>query len=376
MATRVQFEDGRLLSTADYVDEQNYHRTRMNDHLVTEHTWGIATGLEVTDSGSALAVLPGRAVDGYGRELVLTSARVLDLRPFELRRIESVDVWISYDETTEPSGNEQLDRVREGARVHLDQSAGGDPRTPPGVTDPTNAPASWRGRPVPPKVPWPVYLGTVIRDLSKPDEPVKIELTGRPYIGVVADALHRTPADGESPDPTSRWMWIDNGEVTLSAGPFDGVKNTDFRIAKDGASLNGLLDVDGDVRVHDEAPVVVGAGAIGGRRRIGRRHGQPQPPLPRAQRLGSGGLDGMVVLGDRGRAGGQRFRRLLHLHEAHAAIGRDRQLFVVAEARHVRVMGVGDVDDHRALLRLARDAIDFDVDEVLAHLRPPASRRR
>ena len=38
--------------------------------------------------------------------------------------------------------------------------------------------------------------------------------------------------------------------------------------------------------------------------------------------------------GGRG-AGGQRLRRLLDLHEAHAAVGGDRQLLVIAEVRHV-----------------------------------------
>ena len=37
---------------------------------------------------------------------------------------------------------------------------------------------------------------------------------------------------------------------------------------------------------------------------------------------------------------------------------------MVAEARHVRAMGVRGVDDHGALARLDRDAVDFDVDQA------------
>ena len=77
------------------------------------------------------------------------------------------------------------------------------------------------------------------------------------------------------------------------------------------------------------------------------------------------------ALHHRRRAGGHRFRRLLDLDQAHAAIGGDRQLLVIAEARDVSAVGVRDLDDHGALARLARHAVDLDVDEVFAHgLRP------
>jgi hypothetical protein len=75
------------------------------------------------------------------------------------------------------------------------------------------------------------------------------------------------------------------------------------------------------------------------------------------------------ALGDRRRAGGQGLRRLFDLDEAHAAVGRDRQLVVVTETRHIRAVRVGGVDDHRALAGLDGLAVDLEVDEVVLRLR-------
>ena len=72
-------------------------------------------------------------------------------------------------------------------------------------------------------------------------------------------------------------------------------------------------------------------------------------------------------LGDRRRAGRHGLRRFLDLDEAHAAVGGDSQLFVIAEARHVDARLVGQLHDHLALARLERPAVDLDVDDVFAH---------
>src|SRR5205807_1288172 len=83
----------------------------------------------------------------------------------------------------------------------------------------------------------------------------------------------------------------------------------------------------------------------------------------RARRL----REDLHALGDRSRAGRQGLGSLLHFHQAHAAVGRYRQLVVVAEARHVSAIRVGDADDHLALARLRGHAVDLDVDEFVTH---------
>ena len=71
---------------------------------------------------------------------------------------------------------------------------------------------------------------------------------------------------------------------------------------------------------------------------------------------------------------GMRLRRLLHLHQAHAAVGGDGELGVIAEARDVDVRRVRDLHDHRALASLQRHAVDLDIDQIVAH-RAPLLRR-
>src|SRR5690606_14483009 len=70
--------------------------------------------------------------------------------------------------------------------------------------------------------------------------------------------------------------------------------------------------------------------------------------------------------GRRARGGG--LRRLLDLDEAHPAVRRDAELVVVTEARDVDPRAIGYLDQHFALARLERHAVDFDLDRVVAHV--------
>ncbi len=81
---------------------------------------------------------------------------------------------------------------------------------------------------------------------------------------------------------------------------------------------------------------------------------------------------------DRRGTGRLRLRHRLAAHlgldHAHAAIGRDRQLVVVAETRDRNAGLVGGRDDHRVLRHLQRLAVDLDVDQV--RRRGPGARLR
>src|SRR5208283_4352668 len=76
------------------------------------------------------------------------------------------------------------------------------------------------------------------------------------------------------------------------------------------------------------------------------------------------------ALHHRGGAGRQRLRRLLHLDEAHAAIGGDGELGVIAEAGDVDILWISDLHDHLALPGLQRYAVHFDIDQIVAHRSP------
>ena len=74
--------------------------------------------------------------------------------------------------------------------------------------------------------------------------------------------------------------------------------------------------------------------------------------------VGSGAND--HPLRDRGGAGRQRLGRLLHLDQAHPAVGRDGQLLVVAEVRHVDVELGRSIHHHAAGADLDFPAVNLD----------------
>ncbi|MPN60935.1 hypothetical protein SDC9_208668 [bioreactor metagenome] len=84
------------------------------------------------------------------------------------------------------------------------------------------------------------------------------------------------------------------------------------------------------------------------------------------QRLLVAGLD-LHAVHDRRGARRRRLGRLLDVDQAHAAVGRDRQLLVVTEARNRNAGLVGGLDDHRPLGREQRLPIDLDGDVSFRH---------
>jgi hypothetical protein len=69
---RVHYFSGQILTPADLQAEQDYHREMryLHNRLVGQ---GVVHGLDVTfGDGSTLVIGPGLAIDGCGRELVLT----------------------------------------------------------------------------------------------------------------------------------------------------------------------------------------------------------------------------------------------------------------------------------------------------------------
>lgn len=104
---RVQYFDHQFLGVADFSDEQHYHLMMRRLHNQLLHTPGIAQGLTVTLSGSAVTVAGGLAIDGQGREIYLVNPATLDASNLPIPG--SAYVTIAYgeqtsDTTTEPGG--------------------------------------------------------------------------------------------------------------------------------------------------------------------------------------------------------------------------------------------------------------------------------
>ncbi|GAA2471644.1 hypothetical protein [Terrabacter carboxydivorans] len=69
---RVNFFEGRLVTAEDLGSEQQASRERVWLHNRMLHGAGVVAGFEVSVEGEELVVSPGMAIDGFGREIVLT----------------------------------------------------------------------------------------------------------------------------------------------------------------------------------------------------------------------------------------------------------------------------------------------------------------
>ena len=92
---RPVFFEGQILGALDLQDSVEYSRGRDARHSRYLHTWGIATGLELSEKEKEIEVngapvkyreiwlSPGMAIDGRGREIIVSEARRLSETLFD-----------------------------------------------------------------------------------------------------------------------------------------------------------------------------------------------------------------------------------------------------------------------------------------------------
>jgi hypothetical protein len=151
---RLLFYDGEFLRAFDFSDEQTYHmemRRRLNRYL---HLYGIARGLQLNEDVQAgiheVSILPGFAIDAFGREIYVFVPYTLGDQDVQNARIPAsgglYDVWLRYNKTaqTPPSAGynncnqtNQFTRWLENFSVVLLVSPS-NPFTPPAFTDDDN----------------------------------------------------------------------------------------------------------------------------------------------------------------------------------------------------------------------------------------------
>jgi hypothetical protein len=109
---RLNYYEGEYLGAVDFDAEQEYHRDMRRRHNVGQHTWGIVAGLElaqVSNGGPngevAVFLMPGMAVDGFGREILALSKIQLTQDPFApyydpnaAAKPRQMYLWIAYDQ--------------------------------------------------------------------------------------------------------------------------------------------------------------------------------------------------------------------------------------------------------------------------------------
>lgn len=197
---RVLYYEKQFLRPRDFQDEQAYHIEMRRRHNIAHHTWGIVTGLEITQDAATeiWSVQPGMAVDGYGREIFVAAPVPLDIEAIRARLAGETSptplkIWLAQrlEKTDRPEpGYETCDqpnpftRVRETFRLIYQDDPPGHEQTivPQPFEKLVDDPGS---------TPWPVYLGVITWD------PVAREITAvttedardrqkRQYLGAVA----------------------------------------------------------------------------------------------------------------------------------------------------------------------------------------------
>jgi hypothetical protein len=200
---RVNYFERQFLRLSDFRDEQAYHIAARRRHHLSHHSWGIVTGLDLILDGDGRAiVLPGMAVDGYGRELVLIARKVVGRDVFDRYATTRLDVWLEYqlellDDANAPAecGPEGDARGRyrasEKARVSFTRAGAArvDGRKPEVV------PVEDLGA-FPPELPddpqcrWPVYLGRVVMEIDTSGTATfTLDVRDRVYAGLVAEII-------------------------------------------------------------------------------------------------------------------------------------------------------------------------------------------
>jgi hypothetical protein len=296
--TRVHYVERQFLQTQDFVDEQAYHLSRQRLHSITEHTWGIVSGLKVLqDQDGTLLVQPGVAIDGYGRMLVLPDRQSLPSNAFDLKGSEVLEVYALYsrrddngfsvtNDSCNPDGSARGNRSSEGIELQLravDQNLTRDPLSVGEQRFPTDfQPPNERLVPMTsddPAQAWPVFLGQITRQKSK-QITYEIEFSGRTYAGLVGEALEAPSGDvrvqlghGSNTDPHKDRVRFVVGMRGLGSNL---PKPTNVFIEFLSMEKDGTTTVNGKTTVHGNIKIDGGAFVFG----TGTQRSSSTPELP------------------------------------------------------------------------------------------------
>jgi hypothetical protein len=255
---RVRYFDRQFLRPQDFTDEQSYHVAMRRRHDIAGHSWGIVHGLTLGTATGPLAVEPGIAVDGYGREVVVIQRMTVPaLPPAPVTGETAYDVWLVYDRVGSdlapagyaPCGTDATAfyRWQELPRLLVTEADDAvDANHPPGVPDGDLAFGPERTAPEEDH-PWPVLLGRVRR--AGMSGQVTVDGSGRRYAGLVAASVTH-------PNGTAR---LDLGATAIGdpnrlALRVPGQTDDLLDITADGTTTaHGGLTVRGELRIDQGA---------------------------------------------------------------------------------------------------------------------------
>jgi uncharacterized repeat protein (TIGR01451 family) len=227
---RVRYTDGQILQAADLTGEQTYRIGAYRRHLIGGHSWGILHGLRLRATPQGFVVLPGYAVDGYGRELILPQpiftpwlvegdADLFDMLGSDVFGADEsryLDVWLrSTQRPAAPSGGRAACSPEPPLRRYDDaapclsavQRAAGSAAVPPVNAEAPPFLAERLGAPAPhllpaaePQADWPIFLGRLRRTGSGA---YLAEHAGRPYAGLAGAAINSASHVAVAEDPAN-----------------------------------------------------------------------------------------------------------------------------------------------------------------------------
>lgn len=199
-ASRVNYFDRQYIRLSELNDEQAYHQQLHRRHNLSHHSWGIVVGLDLLLQGDRPVVLPGLAIDGYGRELLLLERRPFGRDLFDRLATNRIDLWLEYrvEQTDDPlapiecgtGDRRKYYRATERAEIYaMRAGARPDPRRPPGVP-PEALEEPLLSTPDDPAKRWPVYLGRMMMQTPASGPPTfTVEAADRVYIGLNAEVI-------------------------------------------------------------------------------------------------------------------------------------------------------------------------------------------
>lgn len=222
---RPRFADGQVLSAGDLTAEQTYLTAARRRHLLSGHTPGIVFGLEPSLQNGVVTVSPGLAIDGAGRELIVSEATAprsaTPSGPATPGSGSEIGIYVQYSLVAGAGGDPAHPRLTEQADVFTGPvSADTTPVSDvTALPDDASAPAC------------PVLLGVVKAGGAQ------IDLTGRRYAGAVGSAV-------TAPQGTSRIAFGRTGSLALSVA--EQIEPS-VRVDAGGASVAGGALVDGSL---------------------------------------------------------------------------------------------------------------------------------
>jgi hypothetical protein len=241
---RPQFRERQRLTATDLQAEQNYLLGLAGRHHIGPHSWGIVRGLKVAAKDNRVAITPGLAIDGYGRELAL-------LQPVNLLLPDEQSyIYLYYCERPHNAcGAGPHLRWQDSAEVTVSLERWPVPSEHPGIQIGRSA-----GN-VPGLVPWPILLGCIAKKNGSDND--RVDFSGSLFTRL-RTATVASPS-GQAVMRVGQVALSDQFHVSISGANQEGVLHNRFAFDREGNPI-----VWGDVAITGATRAIVLQSPIAG----------------------------------------------------------------------------------------------------------------